>query len=462
MLTDSDIHVPPNYATMQPPAVGDSYVDPAFGTTITRLTDASAGTFLVPEYSQHSSWNLDDTYAVIVDGGGGNWLYGADGSNRELVGVGLASEARWSRMIPNWLYFHDVGGGQIRRMDVVTGQVVAIGSPIPGSITFGGFTGDVSDNERIAVIRDERYVSAYDLANGTQFAELDTFAAPINGSFPGSATMTKDGDSFLIGFDVDGTGRGQGAEQFDVNANFMVQLQNAGAHAAMGRDVDGTQVLFINNANTAPGEPAGCFPSGIVKISLDGFATKTCLLTTPWGLDQHYSAHGNDGWLYVSTYDNSPNPPQPIAIDPEDWVVDNDDLWHLYTNEIFRVRADGSVVQRIAHTRSTGDSYWRQPHANISISGNLLTFGSDFQQNLHTDYADTYVINMTQSGGILMSDLQNFRDAFDSALPTAIPISETPYVPPVPPSGGLPEVLATMTVEGIVFRFDAQGELVNR
>ena len=41
ILTDSEPHIPPNYTTMQPPAVGGSYVDPVFGTTITRLTDAT-------------------------------------------------------------------------------------------------------------------------------------------------------------------------------------------------------------------------------------------------------------------------------------------------------------------------------------------------------------------------------------------------------------------------------------
>ena len=66
-LTDTDIHVPPNYFTMQPPAVGGSYVDPVFGTTIKRLTDTTndpiAG-MAVPYYSQTSSFNLDDTYSA--------------------------------------------------------------------------------------------------------------------------------------------------------------------------------------------------------------------------------------------------------------------------------------------------------------------------------------------------------------------------------------------------------------
>ena len=36
-LTDALIHAPPSYNTFVPPAAGASYVDPVFGTTITRL-----------------------------------------------------------------------------------------------------------------------------------------------------------------------------------------------------------------------------------------------------------------------------------------------------------------------------------------------------------------------------------------------------------------------------------------
>ena len=34
MLTDTSIHIPPEYDTLQPPAVGGSYADPVFGSTI--------------------------------------------------------------------------------------------------------------------------------------------------------------------------------------------------------------------------------------------------------------------------------------------------------------------------------------------------------------------------------------------------------------------------------------------
>jgi len=70
-LVDSNVHTPPNFYTMAPPSVGGSYVDPVFGTVSMRLTDATALSEqgIAPEYSQTASFNLDDTYLVLL------WLF---------------------------------------------------------------------------------------------------------------------------------------------------------------------------------------------------------------------------------------------------------------------------------------------------------------------------------------------------------------------------------------------------
>src|SRR5215472_5048135 len=38
---DRQVHLPPNWISFLPPAKGQSYVDPGFGCTVTRLTDSS-------------------------------------------------------------------------------------------------------------------------------------------------------------------------------------------------------------------------------------------------------------------------------------------------------------------------------------------------------------------------------------------------------------------------------------
>lgn len=379
--------LPPEYGAFEPPAPGATYEDPAFGTTIERLTDATGIGFggFVPEYSQHSAFNLDDSRMILVAGDGSLRLYHGDGRfDRVLSTASLNSEARWSRQSPDWLYFHTQN--QIRRLNVETREVVSVGAPFSGSITFGRGQGDVSDNERIAVIRDQRYVSIYDLTAAAPLFEIDTTQPPVNGAGFDNATVSADGDRLIVGFNRRGSGRGTGVELFDEAGNFLGQLLNSQGHGAMGRDVDGTQVLFMTNVSTDPQQPAGC-NNGILKISLDGNVRRTCLLQMDWIISKHMSANGNDGWVYISTY-NEDARPQPGP--PNDLTV-----WHAFTNEVFRIRADGSAIDRLAHHRSISDVYWLQPHATVSITGNKLIYGSDFQRRPHPEYGDTYLIDLS-------------------------------------------------------------------
>ena len=68
-ITDKKSYVPPDYYTMKPPAAGETYVDPVFGTTIKRISDVTVDdggnkNGIWPEYSQHLSYNLDDSYLL--------------------------------------------------------------------------------------------------------------------------------------------------------------------------------------------------------------------------------------------------------------------------------------------------------------------------------------------------------------------------------------------------------------
>ena len=222
-LTDSATHVPPNLNTMVPPAAGGSYVDPVFGVVSTRLTDATGLSMegIAPEYSQTSSFNLDDSYLVLLWIPGQFHLYDAAGNEiRAFPGM---QEPRWSRTNPTHLYYHT--GNKIMRVDAVTNQVVTIKEFSQyGAIHFGGGTGDLSDNDRITVVGDNRYISIYALApTPTQVGVLDTNQAPINGTSFNWATITKDGDSFAVGYQPNGTNRGQGIELYDLNGNFVTR-----------------------------------------------------------------------------------------------------------------------------------------------------------------------------------------------------------------------------------------------
>jgi len=68
---DGLIHIPPNWTTFMPPSRGDNYVDPVFGCTIVRLTDASqAGTAQHHYYATLTPMSADDSKILIMNEGG--------------------------------------------------------------------------------------------------------------------------------------------------------------------------------------------------------------------------------------------------------------------------------------------------------------------------------------------------------------------------------------------------------
>ncbi|MCP5026251.1 MAG: hypothetical protein GY929_08195, partial [Actinomycetia bacterium] len=58
-------------APLERPAAGESVVDPAFGTTITRITDAGSGESIVPIPSGQSAWNADESLLLLYRQGSG-------------------------------------------------------------------------------------------------------------------------------------------------------------------------------------------------------------------------------------------------------------------------------------------------------------------------------------------------------------------------------------------------------
>ncbi|HKW35686.1 MAG TPA: choice-of-anchor D domain-containing protein, partial [Candidatus Acidoferrum sp.] len=78
---DNSNHIPTDWNTFTPPAKGQSYVDPTFGCTVTRITDASkdawSGSFYLPlshGYSTVSPFNANDTYLLLSDGWGRRYV----------------------------------------------------------------------------------------------------------------------------------------------------------------------------------------------------------------------------------------------------------------------------------------------------------------------------------------------------------------------------------------------------
>ncbi len=80
LITDKADH--PLTALDKPPLLG-SATDPAFGTTIRRITDVGGNGVIKPMYSTISAWNADESSMILYEVGGGHHLY--DGHTYEYL-----------------------------------------------------------------------------------------------------------------------------------------------------------------------------------------------------------------------------------------------------------------------------------------------------------------------------------------------------------------------------------------
>ena len=382
-VTDNSSRVPPNYYAFLPPATGISYVDPIFGSTIKRMSDATVspdiayGTGFLPfisnEYSTMSPFNSDNSrilalhfsyfglYNGIFDGAG-NFI-----KNLPFA-VSASTEPRWSRTKPDILYF--ISGNQLKQLDISTDAISVLHTFAEYTSISGKGESDISfDGDHFVLIGNNRFVFVYEISSDSKGSTLDT-----EGRIFDSLYITPNNNVTISWYDR-GTARYTGIELFDRNMNFLRQAARAGGHMDVTRDDQGVEVLVWANSADAG---ATC-PNSIVKIRLDN-GQQTCILSLDQSLALHISGADNSGWFFVDTY--APSDPAPS---PGSWVP--------YTNEILQVKLDGTQVRRLAHHRSRPnafDTYNYEPRVSASRDGSRIVFTSNYGLQSILGYSSLY------------------------------------------------------------------------
>jgi hypothetical protein len=427
-VTNNSVIRPTSYGSMIPPVVGSSFVDPDFGTTIKRVSAARAMTdhasggplvWVIPEYSTPSLFNSDNSRFVLQhDGYFG--VYDGSGTylNDATYEMTANTQPRWSRANNNILYYQL--GNQLKSYNVATGAVATVHAFTEYGAISGNGESDISwDGDHFVLAGDNAQIFVYTLSTGQKSPVLNT-----GGNSFDSMYIAAD-NKVTVTWNAVGTGRFHGIELFDPNMNFLRQLTQSGGHMDMSRDVNGDPVLVWTNAN----DPAAICQNGIVKIRLSDGA-ETCLagLQLDWSLAVHIS--GSDlGWVVVSTY--APGDPSPTG------------NWPAYTNEIFRMKLDGSVVERLAHHRSRPfNAYNWQAWASINRDGTRILYGSNFglQSILGypSEYSDVYLINVGGAPLPTPPPTATPTPTKPAATPTATPTRPPTATPTNPPVGPTP------------------------
>jgi hypothetical protein len=386
MLSDYLTHVEP---TALRPVLDQVFVDPTFGSQITRITDptmAPGALGLIQEYSRYPIPSADNTKVVVVVVGGeerGQWQ--VRGIRDHVVYNRIETdgdpEFSWHPTDPTRLFFRFGNTLRVYHTDTGTHETL---------MTFPGYV-FVSSKEEGRPSDDWRYYAAIGVRPDGQ---RDILVADLT-------TKTVIGTLANVGTGIDWVGMSPSGQfvvvmftdgkHTRVYDRQMVKQRRAlsdFSHADFALDAQGDDVLVYIASTSKQVAEIGCPnpPNGSPLVSVrlrDG--KKTIILgdcnTADWQMvitgtflgwwfDAHFSgiiSRARPGWVLVSTY-----PPDPRATQQP------------FMREVFLVALDGSgKVERLAHHHSLvaalpdgSRDYFAEPHASASWDGSLVLFAS--------------------------------------------------------------------------------------
>jgi hypothetical protein len=401
------------------PPAGGTYIDPAFGTEILRVTDRNNGGD--QNYHSYSFWNpfnANNTRFFIRSAGHGAQLFSFDPVNFTSQRIGNLWNGInlewfslcWSNSNPDILYGLKYKSQKLYQYEPDTGIYILIkdfsGILPPGDLTF--LTKSSNDRWFSFIVGQQDYnsgvIGAYDKLTDTVY-QYD-FNATYGLTNIHSATIDKSGENVWINPNMNSdkylwtivTGKVEGLA-YDSSS------VRAKGHRAMG-----TQTVYHSDE---------WYGSAIIKRDLNDAQNWSHIFEPPGGPDWtqavHLSVnHSDESTIFVSSYFKTPQ----TATRP-------------YQDEIFQVWTDGSSmikVRRLAHHRSAHNSYWTQPRAASSHDGKFVMFDSNWDGS---GRLDVFILKIPEE----------FRA---EPTPTPNPTDTTP--PETTITTGMPEFTASSDV----------------
>ena len=348
------------------PGYLESYLDPVFGSRVTRITgdpgseipnvEGKWATVARHHYSKDAAWNCDQSLVCLTRHQGYPAILFLDGGTcRPLFGRNRSpgSEIRWHPKQPDMMVHvkNDVIGYWNVRED--TAKVIAT-LPDYSDFRIGPFEGNLSRDGRLNVVdgkkAEDRIAFAYDLAEKRKYPDLILNDAAIDW-----VSISASGRYIVLNGQIDG-GRDR-TQVYDLEGNKIGDLwakYGRPSHYDLTIDEDGNDVA-VGVSKSRPDD------GRVIKRRLsDGKVT----VLTSGGYAGHTSTRNVDrpGWAYVTYQSRSSD-------------------WPPYHDEVVAVKLDGSMtVERIAHLHTKKVDYLTEAHAVPSPDGKRVLWASDWEE----------------------------------------------------------------------------------
>lgn len=399
-IDDKARSIPRNWKTFLPPAAGESYVDPTFGCTVTRLTDInreqplwngthaslgiyystltpiSAGDSLIMISSNDGSWRIVDTKGHLVvpsnkmpkmndghpvwDAADGNVFYYAYGNG--LYKTTVRRNGISNSMLKRFTEYSGITSPDTVDLSQDGDHIALVGENRDN--TMDVFVWSLSSGKKTSAYRTACTVNQWGVTNTPQ---------------PGcihKLLLTPD-NLLAIDFSEDGSGPEQGVRLWD--GQHLSHLQDRTNHIDTGYDLNGITVFIDLGRDSTLSEETNPCPShwGLDVRQIHNVHSAICLLDNQPSWHVSYRGGPSQPWAALSFFDDRKTGPEFFNGDKR-FQPPSADNWKLYEDEIVLARIDGGSVYRLAHARSrSAENYASQPHAAISRDGKYVLFNSN-------------------------------------------------------------------------------------
>jgi hypothetical protein len=363
--------------------LGESYVDPVFGSSVRRITDVHPGSSGSQIYVRNGFWNADGTLFMHHLPGCASDLVDTTTGAVVQAGVPGCWRASFDPVDPAILYYPS--GSALMQVDVTTGDEQVLKDFGGELMSLGGSVDYIDKSGRYFVVNVAGSVRIWDKQADSFYAgELSGAAIGTGwvGISPDAGYLIVPGDFEFWSYAID-----HQRQALDTDGNLFWTL--CGDHADVVSSSDGKTYLVAFE----------CWDEGAlyrVDVSLPQSgqtqadrdkqrADNVMLVDLAWEDSGHISCvtkGPNRDWCFYSATGSDDSFGDPGA-------------WRPYKQEILMMQTvEPFTVRRLAHhrSRSPGVSYQWQPRVSSSWCGNVVGWVSNFGYD-GSDYADVYAIH---------------------------------------------------------------------
>jgi len=412
LVDDGLIHLPPNYNSFLPPAVGLSYVDPQYGCKVVRLT-GGISQFGQPAhhyYGTIGAFSADDSKVMLFLDNGSAAIVDTSGNIIITVSSMPASNTNvypWDPVNPAVFYYTNSN-------QFLKGTIS--GSSVSGTVlhSFSGYSNctipdqeDLSDDgTKIWLVctptggsASQNVAVLYNLATNTVVSNSLVVGAQEGGWH--KIQIFPSGKMFLTG------GSLCNSTQCIYNTDGSLYWQPPFAyssHSDVGTDLQGREVLISSASGVASLNACSSeMWSSLSVIDINAKAPVNCLIGAPpnpkipsWEISYRDSANSTTGkWVLLSMFDQGTCPD--YSCFTQNLASSWQSMWGAYYEELVLVKVDGSQRYRLGYSWSrSAENYWAVPRASLSHDGKYLVFDSNFNMSNtgFAQYTDVYLIKI--------------------------------------------------------------------